>query len=471
MGAKIDMTRGSISRGLYKMALPVMGTSFLQMAYNLVDMIWIGRVGSRAVAAVGSAGFYLWMSFAFILVSKVGAEVRVAQNVGAKNMKRARDYARNAIQLNLVMAVFYGVMIYIGRGPLIGFFNLGDHGVIEMAESYLAIIALGMVFNFTNPVLTGIFNGYGDSKTPFLMNTIGLVANMVLDPLLIFGWGPIPSMGVAGAAIATVLAQVMVTLSFIIYIRRGNGIVKNLRMKVLPERYIINELFKLGFPVALHSGMFTGFSMGIARIIAGWGPVPIAVQKVGSQIESLSWMTALGFQAALGTFVGQNFGANQPERIKKGYMISVFIMTIVGIFTTLLLYFGAEPIFAIFIPEEESIRLGIDYLKILSFSQWFMCMEILTAGAFNGLGKTTPPSIVSIVLNAARIPLALILSVESLLGLNGVWWSISVTAVLKGVILVVWFIYLTKKWDFFRRRENEEAEAEVSDISLINKDL
>ena len=131
MGAKIDMTRGSISRGLYKMALPVMGTSFLQMAYNLVDMIWIGRVGSRAVAAVGSAGFYLWMSFAFILISKVGAEVRVAQSVGAKNMKRARDYARNAIQLNLVMAVFYGVLIYVGRGALIGFFNLGDQGVIQ----------------------------------------------------------------------------------------------------------------------------------------------------------------------------------------------------------------------------------------------------------------------------------------------------------------------------------------------------
>ncbi len=461
MGAKIDMTRGSISRGLYKMALPVMGTSFLQMAYNLVDMIWIGRVGSRAVAAVGSAGFYLWMSFAFILISKVGAEVRVAQSVGAKNMRRARDYARNAIQLNLLMAVLYGAAIYMGREALIGFFNLGDQGVVQMAESYLVIIALGMIFNFTNPVLTGIFNGYGDSKTPFLMNTIGLVANMILDPLLIFGWGPVPAMGVAGAAMATVMAQVMVTLSFIIYIGRGRGVVNNLRMRVLPEKYVLGELFKLGFPVALHSGMFTGFSMGIARIIASWGPVPIAVQKVGSQIESLSWMTALGFQAALATFVGQNYGAEQPERIKKGYKISVLIMSVVGVATTLLLYFGAEPIFAIFIPEEESIRMGVDYLKILSFSQWFMCMEILTAGAFNGLGKTTPPSVVSIALNAARIPLALIFSAESILGLSGVWWSISVTATFKGVILVGWFIWLVKKWEFFQVKSSSKTQETV----------
>lgn len=452
MGAKIDMTRGSIGKGLYKMALPVMGTSFLQMAYNLVDMIWIGRIGSKAVAAVGSAGFYLWMSFAFILISKVGSEVRVAQNVGSKNMKRARDYARNALQLNFLLALLYGIAIYAGRGYLIGFFNLGDAEVIGMAKSYLAIVSFGMVFNFANPVITGIYNGYGDSKTPFIINTIGLVANMILDPLLIFGYGIIPAMGVNGAAIATVLAQFMVTLSFIMYISMKKGVVTNIGLLRLPESMVMRDLVKLGFPVALHSGMFTGFSMVIARIIAAWGPVPIAVQKVGAQIESISWMTAGGFQAALGAFVGQNFGANQPERIKKGYAFSMVMITIVGVFATLLLYFGAEPVFAVFIPEEESIALGIDYLKILSFSQWFMCVEIVTAGAFNGLGKTSPPSIISILFNALRIPLAIILSTESLLGLNGVWWSISITTVFKGLILVGWFIWLTKRDSFFKIR-------------------
>lgn len=451
MGAKIDMTRGSIGRGLYKMALPVMGTSFLQMAYNLVDMIWIGRVGSRAVAAVGSAGFYLWLSFGFIMISKVGAEVRVAQNVGAKNTKKARDYARNALQLNFLIAILYGIMIYIARKPLIAFFNLGDTGVIQMAEGYLAVISLGMIFNFANPVLTGIFNGYGDSKTPFLMNMVGLLFNIILDPILIFGWGSIPAMGVNGAAIATVISQMIVVICFLVYLNSGKSIVKKMNFKKLPERYIIKDLVRLGLPVALHSGLFTGFSMVIARIIAGWGPTAIAVQKVGSQIESISWMTANGFQAALSTFVGQNYGANQPERIKKGYKVSLGIMTLVGIFATALLYFGASGIFAIFIPEKESIDLGIDYLKILSFSQWFMCIEILTAGAFNGLGRTSPPAIVTISLNAARIPLALILSSEALLGLNGVWWSISITSVFKGLILLGWFIYLTKTWEFFKK--------------------
>ncbi len=450
MGLKIDMTKGSISRGLYKMALPVMGTSFLQMAYNLVDMIWIGRLGSKAVAAVGSAGFYLWLAFGSILLSKVGAEVRVSQNVGAKNLKRARDYARNALQLNLLVAILYASVTFFGRRYLIGFFNLGDEWVISMGESYLKILSFGMIFNFTNLVLTGIFNGYGDSKTPFKINTVGLVVNLIMDPLLIFGFGIIPTLGVVGAALATVLSQFVVTLLFISYIRSGRAVVETLDMKRVPEPFILKEIVKLGYPVAIHSALFTGFSMVIARIVAVWGPVPIAVQKVGSQIESISWMTASGFQTALSAFVGQNFGANQGKRIKKGYNISIAIMTALGIGTTTLLYFGARPIFSIFIDEVESIRMGIDYLKILSISQWFMCIEIIVGGAFNGLGKTKPPSIVSITFNALRIPMALYLSTHTSLGINGVWWAITISTIFKGVVLYIWFNYILRTEEIFQ---------------------
>jgi putative MATE family efflux protein len=450
MKSKIDMTQGSISKGLMKMAFPVMATSFLQMAYNLTDMFWIGRAGSRSVAAVGSAGFYVWLSFAFILVSKVGAEVRVSQSIGGKNFSRARDYARNALQMNFILSVFYGALVYFFRNRLIGFFDLGDQGVISMAVSYLKIITFGMVFSFSNPVFTGIFNGYGDSKTPFYINTIGIGVNLILDPVLIFGMGPIPAMGVQGAAIATVLAHLMVFIAFLIYINKGKGVVKALELHHKPEPYIMREYMRLGLPVALHNGLFTFFTMIIARIIAQWGPLPMAVQKVGSQIEAISWMTASGFQVAVSTFVGQNYGASQPKRIKRGYATGIAMISVVGVFATLLLVVFARPIFSIFIPEEEVVKLGVDYLKILAYSQWFMCIEIVTAGAFNGLGRTSPPSIVSIVFNAMRIPMSIFLSSESLLGLNGVWWTLTITSVLKGLILVGWFLFMVKKTEFFQ---------------------
>jgi Na+-driven multidrug efflux pump len=162
------------------------------------------------------------------------------------------------------------------------------------------------------------------------------------------------------------------------------------------------------------------------------------VQSVGAQIESISWTTAGGFQTALSAFVGQNFGAKKWDRIYKGYFTSLGVIAIIGTITSCLLIFLPGPIFSIFIREQNVIKDGIVYLRILGVSQLFMCIEITTAGAFNGVGKTIPPSIVGIVLNAMRIPGALLLS--ALIGLNGVWWSISLSSVLKGIILTSWFI-------------------------------
>lgn len=180
-----------------------------------------------------------------------------------------------------------------------------------------------------------------------------------------------------------------------------------------------------------------------ARIIAQWGPIPIAVQKVGSQIESISWMTAGGFQSAMSAFIGQNYGAKKWDRVFKGYFSGLAIVSVIGIFATCLLIFGAGPVFSVFIPEEEAIRYGIVYLKILGLSQLFMCIEITTAGAFIGHGKTLPPSIVGILFNALRIPGALILS-STFLGLDGVWWAISISSILKGVVLSTWHILFLK---------------------------
>lgn len=436
-----SLIEGNIFEELIKLAIPIMGTSFLQMAYNMTDMIWIGRVGSRAVAAVGTAGFFLWFAMAFIRISQIGAEVNVAQSIGKDDIKGARGFARNALQLNFIIALLYGVFLILFRKPLIGFFKIDDMYVVNSAIDYLSIVGLGTVFSFANPVFSGVFNGAGKSKPPFLINSVGLVVNMILDPLLIFGIGPLPALGVKGAAIATIGAQLIVTIIFIFYIKRENSSLSDLNFFKSPKLIYIKKIVRIGFPAALQSGMFTIFAMFIARIIASWGPVPIAVQKVGSQIESISWMTAHGFATALSAFVGQNYGAGKLKRVFKGYYAALGIMSAIGIFASFLLIFCARPIFAIFIPEEEAIVQGAIYLRILGLSQLFMCLEITTTGAFNGLGKTLPPSLIGILFTGLRVPAALILSKPEILGLNGVWWSISLSSVLKGVILFAWFAF------------------------------
>lgn len=439
MGEKVNLTHGHIGATLTKLALPIMGTSFVQMTYNLTDMFWVGKLGSNAVAAVGTAGFFAWFSFSLILLSKIGAEVFVAQYLGKEDEDGAKHYARSAIHLNMILAVLYGAFLILFRNPLIDFFNLGDPEVIGLATGYLVIIAGGVLFSFINPVLTSVFNGSGNSRTPFLINLTGLVLNMVLDPLFINGFGPIKPMGVFGAGYATVLAQVIVTLIFIFIMATSKDSFFKINIFKKLDLSRIKVIIKLGMPVGLQNGLFAIIGMILARIISVYGPEAIAAQKLGSQIESISWMTASGYSTAISAFVGQNYGGKKYDRIMKGYFSGLRLMSFIGIFAMVLLYFFAVPLFKIFIDDPVTIQMGASYLMILAFSQWFATLEISNQGAFNGIGKTVYPSVVGIVFNLLRIPMAYFFSQNLNLGLDGVWWAMTVSSIFKGLVLFLFF--------------------------------
>ena len=467
MNERLDLTQGKITEKLVKMSLPIMGTSFIQMAYNMIDMIWVGKAGSNAVAAVGTAGFFTWLAMAFITISKVGAEVKVSQSIGKNNVEDTKIYIKSAIEINIILSFMYTIFLLLFKNQLIGFFKLGDENVISMSKEYLIIVAFGMIFYFINPVFTAIFNGMGNSKTPFRINTLGLITNIVLDPILILGIGKIPPLGVAGAAIATVFAQIVVTSCFIIKIIKNKELYFDIKLfKNINLKYY-KVLYNLGIPVALQSGLFTLFSMTLGVIVASFGPVCIAVQKVGSQIESISWMTAEGIGVALSSFVGQNYGANNYDRIKKGCKITIVIAIILGIINTIVLVFLGKYIFSIFINEVEAISKGADYLKILGYSQLFMCIEIIITGIFRGLGKTLVPSLVSIILTGSRIPLAYIISNPNVLGIDGVWWSISISSILKGIVLLSIFIVMSNKQRLYKFEKLKPSFVESENSSEI----
>ncbi|MEG2984225.1 MAG: MATE family efflux transporter, partial [Peptostreptococcaceae bacterium] len=320
---------------------------------------------------------------------------------------------------------------------------------------YLIIVAIGMIFYFINPVLTAIFNGMGNSKTPFRINTIGLITNIILDPILILGIGPVPKLGVSGAAIATVFSQFVVTICFILMIIKRKDEHFKLKLFKNIELNYYKSLGRLGLPVAIQGGMFTIFAMLLGVVVASWGPIAIAAQKVGAQIEAISWMTADGIAVALSSFVGQNYGANKYDRINKGFKITLAIGTVLGIVTTLILIFGGKQIFTVFINEAETINEGASYLKILGYSQLFMCVEIITSGAFKGIGRTYIPSIILTILTGARVPMAYFLSRPEILGLSGVWWSISISSVIKGLLLIGVYLYLLKTNKLYKSSEHK----------------
>lgn len=445
---KIDLTKGPILPSLAGLALPIMATSLIQMAYNLIDMLWIGRIGSAAVAAIGAAGMYMWLSNGLATLAKMGGQVKVAHALGGKREEEAAEYAQSALQLSLIFGIGFGLISVVAATPMISFFKLNSAAVIADAEIYLQITCGGVVFSFLNQVFTGVLTAMGNSRVTFVATTIGLVFNIVLDPMLIFGLGPLPAMGVVGAALATVFSQVIVTVIFVVVAYKDHVVFRKIHLLTSFHKGSMAQIIRIGFPIGVQSMFFTAISMIIARMVAGFGDAAVAVQKVGSQIESISWMTAEGFGAAVSAFMAQNLGAGSKERIIKGYRVAIGLEIVWGILCTVLLIVFPDYIFKIFITEKEILPMGVDYLKILGVAQFFMCIELTTAGAFTGLGKTIPPSITSIVLSAVRIPIASVL-VAAGMGLNGIWWSITISCILKGIVMFVWFLYYLKH-DFKR---------------------
>lgn len=440
-----NLTKRPILKTLTKLAIPIMASSFLGTLYNITDMAWIGLLGSKAVAGIGVGGMFTWLSQGFASMARMGGQVQVAQCVGRGDKEKAHGYAQAAVQLATVMGLVYALVVLIFTKQMIGFFKLEDPEAYAAAFVYTKIACGLIVFSFLSVTLTGIYTAQGDSKTPFYANLIGLATNMILDPLLILGPGPLPKLGAAGGAIATVTAQFIVMSIMIL------GIVKQKKENVLkgitlfakiPAEYL-NGICKIGIPTAIQGMAYCVISMVITRMVSAFGAEAIATQRVGGQIESISWNTADGFATALNAFIAQNYGAGEMGRVKKGYRASQWTVGIWGIFIMLLFVCVPRPIANIFFHEPKAIATAVDYLIIVGFSEAFLCIETTTVGALSGLGRTHLCSVISIIFTSARIPLAIILGGTSL-GLNGIWWALSSTSIVKGVLFVIVFQWVTR---------------------------
>lgn len=438
-----DLTQGSIVRQMLSLALPLMAVSFISMTYSLVDIVWIGRLGSRSVAAVGSIGMLLWMMNSVALISKIGAEISIGQSIGAKRPDKASLYASHTTTLALMMGITFGLLFFLFPKPYVSFFKL-EPDIVREACDYLKIISLGLPLMFLTLNFSGIYVGSGRSDIPFYFNASGLIMNILLDPILIFGIGFFPRLGTQGAALATVLSEGLVLLLFVIHLKKRQSLFGSFPFLIrLRRRYTFNIL-KLGLPVAFMNVFFAFINMNLARTASIFGGyLGITSQSTGGQIEGISWNTSTGFATALGSFVAQNYAAGRMDRAVKAFRYSAMLMTVFGLCITVLFMLFGKEIFSLFIPEPAAYEAGGEYLFIVGFSQLFMMIELSSQGMFNGIGKTTPPAIVSILFNTLRIPLALFLA--NRIGITGVWWAIAVSSILKGIVLPLWL-------RFFRRR-------------------
>lgn len=441
-----NLTKGPILKTLTKLAIPIMASSFLGTLYNITDMAWIGLLGAKAVAGVGVGGMFTWLSQGLVSLARMGGQVQVAQHIGRREQEEAHGYAQAAVQMSALLGILFAAVVLILLKPLIGFFKLEDAEALAAAFSYTKIACGLIMFSFLSLTLTGLYTAQGDSKTPFVANLVGLAVNMILDPVLILGPGPFPRLGVTGAAIATVTAQfiVMSILVMRILVTKKENVLKGIQLfEKIPPKYV-RGICKIGIPTALQGMAYCMISMVLTRMVSGFGAEAIATQRVGGQIESVSWNTADGFGAALNAFIGQNYGAGKMDRVKKGYRASLITVGVWGLFITLLFVCFPEQISGVFFHEPTAIATAVGYMIIIGYSEAFMSVELMTVGALSGLGKTHLCSVISITLTSARIPLAILLS-GTALGLLGIWWALTATSVVKGIVFVMAFYWITAR--------------------------
>ncbi len=438
-GAK-NLTEGPIGRQLFNLAMPIVGTSFIQMAYTITDIAWVGRIGSEAVAAVGAVGILTWMTNSISLLTKVGSEVSVGQSIGLQNAGDVRSYASHNITLGLLISLCWGLLLFVLAHPILGLFAL-DPAITDKAVEYLRIVATAFPFIFLSAAFTGIHNAAGMSKIPFYISGIGLILNMILDPLFIFVFHG----GTAGAGWATWVSQAVVCCLFVIRLKGPSQLLGGFSFFTKLRWKYTRRVLQLGLPVAILNSFFAVINLFMGRTASLFGGhIGLMTLTAGGQLEAIAWNTSQGFSTGLSAFVAQNYAAGKALRVKSAYHATLRMATIVGLCCTLLFVFFGSEIFSLIVPEREAYEAGGIFLRIDGYSMVFMMLEITIQGLFYGTGRTLPPAIISISFNIIRVPLAIGLSAAGL-GVEGVWWAISVTSILKGITAFIWFRLLQKK--------------------------
>lgn len=423
---KIDLTKGDVLKALTNLSIPIMCSSFLQFLYGLMDMLWVGTLGSYAITVVGSSSFFTGLGYSINAIVVIGTGIKVAHSIGRKEDKNVKEYINIGLVINLVIALLYLVVLIFLGTYFIGFLNLGNAMIQRNSYIYLVICAPMLFLSFFNTLYIRILNSFGNNKLSLKISIVGIGVNMILDPALIYVF----NFGVLGAALATLIANLIMFILFNI----GSWDIIRFRFSVGLSYRKGLEIIKLGFPMAMQRIIFTLVNIIIARIIAGFGDNAIAAQKIGLQIESVSYMVIGGLNGAIASFTGQNFGAKKYDRVNNGYKMTLKIGAIYSLIVTTAFIVFSRQLAGVFVNDSSTITMAGNYLKILGLSQFFSMIEMVSNGVFTGIGKPKIPSIISIIFTTARIPIAL--SLIGYLGLDGIWLSFAFSSILKGITAI-----------------------------------
>ena len=401
-------------------------------SFNLIDSIWVGRlIGPAALAAVSTAGFYVWVALSLGEMVEIGLIAVAARRHGEGNPERAARAAAAAVAYALVAGLVVSV---VGWGVMEAMFRAMTvpAEVSMLGHAYLSTWLLGAPLVFGFFAVEATFRAAGDTRTPFLMLAGSVCVSILLDPLLIMGLGPFPRLGVEGAALASVMVRGGgFLLGLVIALRRGL-----LRISA-PDWRALPTIIRIGAPLSLAGVLLSVIYMWLTRFTSRFGTAALAALGVGHKMEGLGFIAISGFALAAGALVGQNFGAGQEARAREAVRLTVNYCLMVTVTTATAFLLIPGRLVSLFTRDSQVIADGVLYLRVIAFAQIGQSFELILEGALAGAGYTFWPQVVSTTLTGLRIPLAAWWSRG--FGLLGIWLALSVTAISRGIAMVLFW--------------------------------
>lgn len=434
-----NLTEGNSGSLIFKFAVPMLIGNVFQQMYNIVDSIFVGRyVGKEALAAVGASFPLIFMLISFVVGVAMGTTIIISQYFGARDMKMVK----RSIDTMYIFLFFASVLVTVLgislSGTIFRLIRLPE-AVIPQAVTYFNVYLTGTIFFFGFNGISSVLRGLGDSKTPLYFLVISTVMNVILVWLFVavFRWG------VAGSAWATVISQAGAFFTSIIYLNKTHEVVKLNSLKLIFDRAIFRKSLKIGLPTGLQQTFVSLGMLAVTRIVNGFGTDAIAAYSAAGRLDSLAGMPAMNFGAALSTFVGQNLGANKPERVKQGLKATFLMSGALALITSLFVIVFRKSLMHLFTSDANVIAIGAEYLVIVSSFYIFFSTMFVIGGVMRGAGDTIIPMFITLfALWAIRIPAAWIMS--EYFGVDGIWWSIPVAWFIG--MMLSYLYYLKGNW-------------------------
>ncbi len=443
-GSEADYTQINLSKAIFLLSVPMILELIMESTFAVVDIFFVGKLGPSAVATVGLTETYLFLLYSIVMGLSMAVTAVVARRIGEKEKDKAGISAIQSIILGIAASIPFALAGIFFAKDLLALMG-ADEWILEHGYVYAQWMLGGNVVIMLLFVINAIFRGAGDAAIAMRVLWLANGINIILDPLLIFGWGPFPELGIEGAAVATNIGRGTAVLYQLWTLFKGGKHIKVLgsHLKFHWETFINIIRTSLGgvgqMIIAMSSWIF------IMRIIAEFGSQAVAGTTIAIRIMMFTMMPAWGMSNAVATLVGQNLGAGKPDRAERSVWITGFCNMIFLIGVAVVFFLFSETLVSIFTDDATVVNIGGSWLKIVSYSYFVYAWWMVAIQAFNGAGDTVTPTKVNLVFFwIIQIPLSYFMANGLDMGYTGVFWAIFISETAVG-LFTLW-LFKRGKW-------------------------